>query len=239
LPKVEPATPRPAQRATVPQAHPSPAPHESVPAATGDKGSTRAGSKRAASISSWHRVWLGSWIVIIVAGVGMLYIGVALTLFEMRFQEALARNDGNVSAMMGPGSTLQMAGVPHWFFFGTTGLLSLMALVNAIAFYVLLYKMWGTIQAGPARTTPGKAIGFMLIPLFNVYWLFVAVAGLAKDLNAFAKQRNLKARPAAEGLTMAACIMAILPCVSVADIVLLPLAIGSMAKAAADISKQA
>src|SRR6266852_5492001 len=38
----------------------------------------------------------------------------------------------------------------------------------------LWYRMWSAIQDGHARTTPGKAVGLMFVPLFNVYWMFVA-----------------------------------------------------------------
>ena len=39
------------------------------------------------------------------------------------------------------------------------------------------------IQAGGVRTTPGKAVGFLFIPFFNLYWVFTTYVGLAKDWN--------------------------------------------------------
>ena len=50
-------------------------------------------------------------------------------------------------------------------------------------FCVFWYKVWVSIQDGHARTTPGKAIGFMFIPFFNGYWLFQSIWGFAKDYN--------------------------------------------------------
>ena len=38
-----------------------------------------------------------------------------------------------------------------------------------------------SIQDGYARTTPGLAVGLMFIPVFNIYWQFVALKGLAED----------------------------------------------------------
>ena len=49
---------------------------------------------------------------------------------------------------------------------------------------LILHKLWSLIPTHKARTTPGKAVGFLFIPFFNSYWLFVAIYGLAKALNA-------------------------------------------------------
>ena len=50
---------------------------------------------------------------------------------------------------------------------------------------VLLYKAWKVIQDGHARTSPGKAVGFLFIPFFNLYWIFQAYWGFARDYNAY------------------------------------------------------
>ena len=48
----------------------------------------------------------------------------------------------------------------------------------------ILHGLWSLIPTHKARTTPGKAVGFLFIPTFGYYWLFVAIYGLAKALNA-------------------------------------------------------
>src|SRR5438128_808183 len=58
---------------------------------------------------------------------------------------------------------------------------------------VLLYKAWQSIQDGQARTTPGKAVGFMFIPLFNLYWIFQAIYGFAVDYNKYTQRHNIAA----------------------------------------------
>jgi hypothetical protein len=63
---------------------------------------------------------------------------------------------------------------------------------------LLLYKAWAQIQDGPARTTPGKAVGFRFIPFFHFYWEFVAVKGLAEDLNAYCRRREIPAPAVSE-----------------------------------------
>ena len=78
---------------------------------------------------------------------------------------------------------------------------------GAVMAMILLYKMWAAIQGPTARTTPGKAVGFLFIPFFNIYWLFVAYWGWAVDYNKFTASRGLQAKRAPEGLFLAMCIV--------------------------------
>ena len=58
-------------------------------------------------------------------------------------------------------------------------------LAGEVLQFILVYKFWQMIQDGFARTTPGKAVGFLFIPFFNFYWWIVAFLGLSKDQNAY------------------------------------------------------
>lgn len=83
----------------------------------------------------------------------------------------------------------------------------LLILYSAIVFAVLIYKMWAAIQDGFARTTPGKAAGLLFIPFFNLYWMFQALPGFAKDFNAFVDRHNLSVRHLPVGLFTAYCVL--------------------------------
>ena len=80
-------------------------------------------------------------------------------------------------------------------------------LASSIVLFVLYYKMWNAIQDGYARTTPGKAIGFMFIPFFNIYWMFQAIWGYSKDYNEYLRRYSIPTKPLSEGLFLAACIV--------------------------------
>ena len=67
--------------------------------------------------------------------------------------------------------------------------------LGAIVVMVLIHKMWASIQDGHARTTPGRAVGFLFIPFFSLYWIFPAFWGFAKDYNAFTLRHGLKDAP--------------------------------------------
>lgn len=74
---------------------------------------------------------------------------------------------------------------------------------------ILVYKLWETIQGGKARTTPGKACGFLFIPLFNLYWIFVAYWGWAQDFNAYVRDKGVGAPEVSETIALVLCIAVI------------------------------
>jgi hypothetical protein len=83
---------------------------------------------------------------------------------------------------------------------------------GAVMWCVLIYKMWAAIQDGHARATPGQAVGFLFIPFYNLYWGFVAIAGFAKDYNAYVDRYEAQAPKLSEGLFLT---IPILTCVGV------------------------
>jgi len=58
----------------------------------------------------------------------------------------------------------------------------------------LFYKMWAAIQDGQASISPAKAVGFLFIPVFNIYWTLCMVTGFAEDYNSFIHRRSAKAK---------------------------------------------
>ena len=58
----------------------------------------------------------------------------------------------------------------------------------------LIYKMWGAIQAGRVSVSPGKAVGFLFIPVFNIYWALYMLVGFAEDCNSLIIRQRVKAK---------------------------------------------
>lgn len=79
-------------------------------------------------------------------------------------------------------------------------------LLSIIIWWILIYKAWAAIQDGYARTSPGKALGFMFIPIFSIFWMFVAVGSWGKEFNAFAERQGLHYRANA-GIFMVFCVL--------------------------------
>ena len=59
---------------------------------------------------------------------------------------------------------------------------------------MLYYRMWAAIQDNEASASPAKAIGFLFIPVFNIYWALYMFTGFAEDYNAFKQRRSVKAK---------------------------------------------
>lgn len=100
-----------------------------------------------------------------------------------------------------------------WFWICLAGSLvtfGLSAIASMVLFYIILYRHWQLIQDGYARTTPGKAVGFLFIPFFNLYWIFEAFPGLVRDTNAYVQRHGLPVKMQDTGLATAFCILTLL-----------------------------
>ena len=70
------------------------------------------------------------------------------------------------------------------------GAAALFLVVQVVITLRLLYKMWAAIQDGQPRTTPGKAIGFLFIPFFSVYWIIQVWGGFPTDYNSYVESHR-------------------------------------------------
>jgi hypothetical protein len=99
-------------------------------------------------------------IVVLFGSVGLMIIG-----------GAMGNDEGSILAVVG------MIGFGFWY---------LLLFGYAIANMIWLYQFWSWIPPEQRHTSmwkkyisPGTAIGFMFIPYFNIYWMFVVYLGLA------------------------------------------------------------
>lgn len=79
--------------------------------------------------------------------------------------------------------------------------------LSVITWMVLHYRCWDILPASMRRTTPGRAVGFLFIPFFNLGWLFISFPGLATDLNNYIRRANLKVPLASAGLGIAMAVL--------------------------------
>ena len=52
--------------------------------------------------------------------------------------------------------------------------------VSAVFFCILYYRYWELVPPAEAATTPGKAVGFLFIPFFQIYWYVFTVWKLSE-----------------------------------------------------------
>jgi hypothetical protein len=94
------------------------------------------------------------------------------------------------------------------------GILWFLLLVPAVIIYLVwLYRSWESVPPAYRSTSPGKAVGFLFIPFFNIYWVFRAVPGLSASIR--------RARVAAGsgggsgfGIGVAAAVISVIPYVN-------------------------
>lgn len=87
------------------------------------------------------------------------------------------------------------------------------AILCAIFSAILHYKCWAAMPEGFARMTPGKAVGYLFIPCFNLFWVFPTFGGLGSDCAALARAKGLRGHDGLGGLGVA---FAVVVCVELA-----------------------
>lgn len=75
--------------------------------------------------------------------------------------------------------------------------LAMLALVilRSVVFCTWLHRVWSGIQDEQSSITPGKAVGLLFVPFFNLYWAFRAIAGIPDAHNAVVARRGLAGAP--------------------------------------------
>lgn len=82
-------------------------------------------------------------------------------------------------------------------------------IVHIVIMFYVLFKMWDSIQDGISTST-GKAIGFLFIPIFSIYWIFKAWAGFPAEYNEFIERHQLNVPRLASSVYMFVPIFALL-----------------------------
>lgn len=155
---------------------------------------------KASSFGLWMGLFLGSVALIVIGAFMAASAGVSAAGNEVN-AEGMPEISNAQAGSMGIGIILVMGG-------------SLLHSLSFIPVCINLYRAWSCLQPGGlARTTPGKGIGFLFIPIFNLYWLFMAFNGLAKDWNqTTSTYSDLQAAPKlSEGVFLTFCIGCFLP----------------------------
>ncbi|MBN2269509.1 MAG: hypothetical protein JXN61_02785 [Sedimentisphaerales bacterium] len=77
---------------------------------------------------------------------------------------------------------------------------AVLAIYSTVMRFVLYYKMWAAIQDGHARTSPAKAVGLLLVPVFNIFWAIYMFVGFGADFDSFAGRHSLRTDRLSKGL---------------------------------------
>ncbi len=95
------------------------------------------------------------------------------------------------------------------------GLWFLTGLPAIIIFFVWLHRAWSAVPPIDRGTSPGKAVGYMFIPFFNIYWAFRAIPGLSASTRRAQQALDPQSpRSAAYGFGITAAVVAAIPYVN-------------------------
>ena len=91
------------------------------------------------------------------------------------------------------------------------GISLVVMLVGYIISLVYLHRAWAMLQPHTPHSTPGRAVGFLFIPFYNLYWTFVAYWRWAQEWNRLVggSARHPSAPRMNEGLFLTYAIMVI------------------------------
>jgi len=97
----------------------------------------------------------------------------------------LAGNLISLNASQGHGDVMGLL----YFYIMIVPLIQMFVIVVLLTF---IYKVWKPLQDGHARISPAAAAWLLLIPIFQLYWVFRAIWGFAKDYNRFIERHGLE-----------------------------------------------
>lgn len=76
--------------------------------------------------------------------------------------------------------------------------------IASVYFFMVLFRSWTLLEGSTAKMTPERAVGFLFIPFFNIYWIFRAIKDLADAMNEFIETNNLPVKKISVKLSLAA-----------------------------------
>jgi hypothetical protein len=92
-----------------------------------------------------------------------------------------------------------------------------------ITLSVLVHKMLSAIPGGHSRTTPGRAVGLMFMPLYNLYWLFQVFPGWATDYDTYVTDHKLDAPSVSGNVFTVYCILVLAAAIPGIGLIALPI----------------
>jgi hypothetical protein len=79
---------------------------------------------------------------------------------------------------------------------------AVLGIYSMIIILLMYYKMWTAIQDDNSRTTPGKAVGLLFVPVLNIFWAVYMLVGFAGDYEDFAVRNSLRSERFSKGLML-------------------------------------
>ena len=88
----------------------------------------------------------------------------------------------------------------------------LLVLIPAVIFgSILHYRCWHALPIEYRATSPGKAVGYLFIPFYNLYWAFISWVKLADGYEGWQRESNITGPHGLKGLGVTQAVFFCLP----------------------------
>jgi hypothetical protein len=153
---------------------------------------TTAARTRQLSIPLYFGIFLAAVLVELVCCIPVITRGI-------RVREAFKYSTGSFPPILHENWVIALSAL------GTVAML-----FSVVIFLLFVYKMWVALQDGRASATPLPAALLLLVPVFNLYWIFKVIYGFAQDYNRLTERYQLNVPKLPTGLYLAFCLLAVL-----------------------------
>jgi len=94
----------------------------------------------------------------------------------------------------GLGLIMAIKNQAHLILFMTFAAADIFLLCSVLIELLMFYRMWVAIADEEVSITPARAVEFLFIPVFNIYWALCMLTGFVEDYNAFIQRHSIKAK---------------------------------------------
>ncbi len=137
----------------------------------------------------YHRLF--AWLL--TSGIGVNVLATVLMVLVLPVGFALNDQAAIKAALEGTGKGAILVSLVA---IGLVSMLGTLAMIAGIVFQLMLHHgCWRTLRADQPLTTPGRAVGFLFIPIYNLYWMFISFGGLGRELDRVLRVRGLRPAP--------------------------------------------
>jgi hypothetical protein len=145
--------------------------------------------------------------LMILGGITIALVAGLVGLIIFNFSRSIPTVGPGGTSVSSPGSPFDSLISPATILLGIVAVGVLVWFIVVSMIYV--HRAWRMLQSFGASITPGIAVGFQFIPIFNLYWAFRAYYNWSREYNSIcARHPSFQIAPrAAEGVFLAYCVI--------------------------------
>ena len=118
-------------------------------------------------IPTVNRTSFGTYLTCLLGGLGLIFLGSML--LGVNAKAVAESESANVGSIAMPLILIVLGAI--------------VLIVSSIIQFIAIYRVWAILQPGGGSVSPGQAIGFLFIPIFNSIWIIIILCKLPGEWN--------------------------------------------------------